>query len=120
MHAPASASPQVASALARLGAANPPSRVDDAYALVGTKGAAEPLAEARTACCDNLQPVCATCDDTQATATMYVACGERAVHVASALGEVPRLQLQEHAYSTRLQPRVPDCNPMYPGCNLVW
>lgn len=110
----------MASALARLGAANPPSRVDDAYALVGTKGAAEPLAEARTACCDNLQPVCATCDDTQAIATMYVACGERAVHVASALGEVPRLQLQEHAYSTRLQPRVPDCNPVYPGCNLAW
>ena len=106
----ASAAPQVASALAHLGAVNPPSRVDDAYALVGTKGAATPLAEARTACCDNPQPACVTCDDTQATVTMYVACAERAVHAASALGEVP---------PSAARTRIPGCNPVYPGCKLV-
>ena len=103
----ASAAPQVASALAHLGAVNPPSSVDDAYALVGSKGAATPLAEARTACCDNPQPVCKTCDDTQATVTMYVACGERAEHAASALGEVP---------PSAARTRIPGCNPVHPGC----
>ena len=103
----ASAAPQVASALAHLGAVNPPSSVDDAYALVGSKGAATPLAEARTACCDNPQPVCKTCDDTQATVTMYVACGERAEHAASALSEVP---------PSAARTRIPGCNPVHPGC----
>ena len=115
----ASAAPQVASALAHLGAVNPPSSVDDAYALVGSKGAATPLAEARTACCDNPQPVCKTCDDTQATVTMYVACGERAEHAASALGEV-RVRLQEHAYQAAT-PCTQAAAPVYPGCKLlVW
>lgn len=111
----ASAAPQVASALAHLGAVNPPSSVDDAYALVGSKGAATPLAEARTACCDNPQPVCKTCDDTQATVTMYVACGERAEHAASALGEV-RVRLQEHAYQAAT-PCTQAAAPVYPCRN---
>ena len=67
--------PQLAAALATLGAADTPAAVDDAYALVGIKGGATPLAEARTACCANPNPVCATCDDTRAVASAEAACG---------------------------------------------
>ena len=75
----------LATALAKLGALNPPTRIDDAYALVGTRGASTPLAEARTACCENPDPVCATCDQTPAFAKADVACGVSAASSASAL-----------------------------------
>ena len=65
---------QLGSALATLGALNSPTHTDDAYALVGTKGASSPLAEARTACCDNPDPVCLTCDQTPAIATVITKC----------------------------------------------
>ena len=52
------------SVLATLGAASPPTSIDDAYALIGVKGGAAPLSEARTPCCDNPDPVCHTCDQT--------------------------------------------------------
>ena len=72
----------LATSLRSLGAQTPPSRIDDAYALVGVKGAASPLSEARTACCTssldiqgNPTSVCHTCDQTVAYAKAEVACG---------------------------------------------
>ena len=61
--------------LARLGALDTPKFLDDAYALVGTKGATSPLAESRVQCCLNPDPVCLTCDQTPAIATVPTACG---------------------------------------------
>ena len=61
--------------LASLGAADPPSALDDAYALVGVKGGKKgvPLAEARTPCCVNPDPVCGSCDQTPAVAAIDTA-----------------------------------------------
>ena len=81
----------LAESLAKLGAVNPPTRVDDAYALIGTRGASTPLAEARTACCENPDPVCATCDQTPAVATVAAACGASVVAQPSALAGVSYL-----------------------------
>ena len=67
---------QLATSLASLGALNPPTFIDDAYALVGKKGASQPLAEARTPCCLNPDPVCKTCDQTPAVAATHVSCGQ--------------------------------------------
>ena len=67
--------------LARIGALNSPKFLDDAYALVGTKGATAPLSESRTQCCLNPDPVCLTCDQTPAVATVTTACG---LHVPTA------------------------------------
>ena len=75
----------LASALAKLGATNPPTQIDDAYALVGTRGASTPLAEARTACCENPDPVCATCDQTVAMAKADSSCRVHVTSSASAL-----------------------------------
>ena len=67
---------ELAVSLAALGAADLPTHIDDAYALLGVKGAAVPLAEARNACCDrDLTPICHICDQIPAVATAYVACG---------------------------------------------
>ena len=66
---------ELRTSLASLGALLTPEYVDDAYALVGTKGASAPIAEARTQCCQNPDPVCVTCDQTVAVAAMEVACG---------------------------------------------
>ena len=72
----------LATSLALLGAQDPPTRVDDAYALIGIKGASAPLAEARTPCCTssvdvngNPTEVCQTCDQTVARASADSACG---------------------------------------------
>ena len=65
----------LATALANLGALAPPTRIDDAYALIGTKGASAPLAEAKTQCCENPDPVCLTCDQAVARASADVTCG---------------------------------------------
>ena len=72
----------LATSLALIGARNPPTRIDDAYALIGVKGASAPLAEARTPCCTSSldmqgqqTTVCHTCDQTVAKATADVACG---------------------------------------------
>jgi hypothetical protein len=72
----------LATSLASLGALNPPTRIDDAYALVGVKGASAPLAEARTPCCTssldiqgNPTSVCHTCDQAVARASADTACG---------------------------------------------
>ena len=77
--------------LASLGALDPPTYLDDAYALVGTKGAASPLAEARVQCCENPAPVCLTCDQTLAVASVPLACGLHAPTApsASVLGTEP-------------------------------
>ena len=61
--------------LAQLGALAPPTYTDDAYALVGIKGGATPLAEAKTPRCANPNPVCITCSQTVAHAAAEVACG---------------------------------------------
>ena len=66
---------RLATAFGALGALNPPENLDDMYALVGAKGGAVPFSEARTACCENPDPVCATCDQTPAVASMVTACG---------------------------------------------
>ena len=66
---------EIALVLASLGALNPPVHLDDAYALVGTKGASSPLAESRQSCCENPDPVCLTCDQTPAIVTVPIACG---------------------------------------------
>ena len=66
---------EIAPVLASLGALNTPAHLDDAYALIGTKGASSPLAESRQSCCENPDPVCLTCDQTPAIATVPVACG---------------------------------------------
>jgi len=66
------------SVFATLGARNPPTRIDDAYSLVGFKGATTPLAEARTPCCTNPSGplrVCQTCSQALAKATSIVECG---------------------------------------------
>ena len=76
---------QLADQFASLGAVIPPEYSDDAYALIGTKGAAVPLAEARTQCCENPEPVCHTCDQTPAVATTEAACGDRVSASASVL-----------------------------------
>ena len=65
----------LANALGRLGALDPPTSIDDAYALVGVKGATSPLSEARTACCENPDPVCKTCSQEVAFANSTVGCG---------------------------------------------
>jgi hypothetical protein len=75
----------LAEALATLGALDPPSRIDDAYSLVGVKGATAPLSEARTPCCENPDPVCHTCDQTVAAANAVVACGVPVVAQESVL-----------------------------------
>ena len=80
---------QLRSAFASIGATNAPRHMDDAYALIGVKGAAAPLAEARTQCCSEaelngadrlglpLGPVCHVCDQTPAIAVANAACGAR-------------------------------------------
>ena len=74
----------LATSLAMLGALNPPTDISDAYALIGMKGASSPLAEARTPCCLNPNPVCHTCDQTVARANADVACGEGATTINDA------------------------------------
>jgi hypothetical protein len=64
---------QLSAALRALGAKKPPTRTDDAYALIGVKGGSAPLSEAKTQCCDG--DLCATCDQTLAVATADTACG---------------------------------------------
>ena len=81
----------LATSLASLGALNPPTRIDDAYALVGIKGATAPLSESRTACCESPDPVCHTCDQTVAYASADVACGAAALTLPSALESTPYL-----------------------------
>ena len=76
---------QLASSLASLGALDPPISTDDAYALVGTKGASRPLSESRTPCCLNPNPVCTTCDQTPAVASSEAACGEQSRAAPSVL-----------------------------------
>ena len=77
----------VGEALLTLGALDPPAALDDAYALIGSKGATAPLAEARGACCENPDPVCLTCDQTPAVARATVACGVPSAPSASLLGD---------------------------------
>jgi hypothetical protein len=77
---------QVATALQQLGASTPPDRLDDAFALIGTKGGEVPLAEARTQCCANPDPVCLTCNDALAAASTYVSCHGKAALTDSVLG----------------------------------
>ena len=76
---------QLAASLASIGALNPPTHSDDAYALLGRKGASAPLAEARTACCENPDPVCETCDQTPAVASADTVCGEPAQTASTVL-----------------------------------
>ena len=76
----------LATSLRTLGALDPPTRIDDAYALVGVKGGTAPLAESRTACCLNPSPVCHACDQTVAYASADVTCGAPAKAAPSALG----------------------------------
>ena len=84
----------LAASLRTLGALDPPTKMDDAYALVGVKGAAAPLSEARTACCTgnvdvsgNPTDVCGTCDQTLAKASADVGCGAALTSTStSALG----------------------------------
>ena len=68
---------EVGTSLATLGATNVPTNMDDMYVLIGTKSptAGVLLAEARTPCCLNPDPVCATCDQTPTTASVDVAGG---------------------------------------------
>ena len=80
---------QLAESFALLGALGTPRYSDDTYALIGMKGAATPLAEDRTQCCDNpsgdaseqlglaLGRICLTCDQTPAVAASDVSCGAR-------------------------------------------
>ena len=68
---------KVGSVLASLGALNTPMHVDDAYALIGSKGTSSPLAESRKSCCENRDPVCLTCDQTPAVASVPTSCGLR-------------------------------------------
>lgn len=79
---------RVGYALGNLSAADPPSRRDDAYALVGVKIGADgvasaPLAEARTACCAS--PPCHECDQTAPVAAATVACAANVTAAASVL-----------------------------------
>jgi len=83
----------LATSLKKIGALDPPTRIDDAYALVGIKGAATPLSEAKTPCCTsnldmqgNPTSVCATCDQTVAAAKADTACGAAVTPSASSLG----------------------------------
>ena len=70
-------------ALKRLGAVDPPTRIDDAYSLVGIKGASTPLAEMRSPCCEvgttltngQASDFCAKCDQTPSWAEAYTGCG---------------------------------------------
>ena len=86
----------VTTALQSLGARDPPTRIDDAYALVGIKDGAASLAEARTPCCydpaplTNGQPstICATCNQTVPVASAEAICGASASSSASVLGDV--------------------------------
>ena len=76
--------PQLATALAKIGAGSTPTSIDDAYAVVGIKGGAA-LSESRTQCCLNPNPVCGTCDQTVAKATADVSCGIEIGSTSSAL-----------------------------------
>ena len=68
--------PQLAEALAALGAQSPPTHHDDAYALIGAKGRAAPLAERRLACCERERtPICHTCADAPVVARADTSCG---------------------------------------------
>ena len=79
----------LATALKSLGALNPPTSTDDAYALVGVKGGTSPLSEARTACCENPNPVCKTCSQDVAVANATVGCGVAITSSSSALASTP-------------------------------
>lgn len=75
----------LANSLRSLGAQDPPTRIDDAYALIGVKGATAPLSEARTPCCT--ADICHSCDQTVAHAKADIACGAKITASApSALG----------------------------------
>lgn len=77
---------RVAQAMRMIGALDPPTRIDDAYALIGTKGGSAPLSENRTPCCTEFAvgengiqtDVCAVCDQSLTTAEVTTACGARA------------------------------------------
>ena len=83
----------LATALASLGATNPPTRIDDAYVLVGIKSTSgqsashhtPALSEFRVPCCVNPSPVCHTCDQSLASASAYASCGAAASHASSTL-----------------------------------
>ena len=75
----------LAASLRSIGGGNPPTAIDDAYALVGVKGGSSAIAEARTACCENPDPVCVTCDQTVAQAQGAVECGAAAAIGSSVL-----------------------------------
>ena len=74
---------RLATALQKLGALDPPSRIDDAYSLIGTKGGVRPLAEHRTPCCVNFATatngdsteMCAVCDQARTSVDAVAACG---------------------------------------------
>ena len=73
---------RVAAALGAIGTNSTPTNIDDAYAVVGVKGGAAPLAEAIQPCCDRAAtPICHTCrtDALDRTATADVACGVAAL-----------------------------------------
>ena len=75
----------LATSLSAIGTQSPPTRLDDAFAIIGLKGTTSALAEAKTQCCENPDPVCHTCDQTVASAAADVACGAAVLAGASAL-----------------------------------
>ena len=76
----------LATALAMLGATDTPTYLDDAYALVGVKGASAPIAESRTMCCTTRPTTpCQSCNETVASASGAVACGAAAPPLSSLL-----------------------------------
>ena len=85
---------RVAAALGAIGTNSTPTNIDDAYAVVGVKGGAAPLAEAMQPCCDRAAtPICHTCrtDALDRTATADVACGVAASNGTSTLAAAPYL-----------------------------